>query len=431
MTAAAAHPSPLPAAVSGGMRADEATRVRLGASTDTAPDVLQVLATDPAVTVRAAVALNAAAPEGAVRLLVHDDDERVRTLLARKLATLLPTLHRSERDRLQAVALQALRELVEDEAVRVRAAIAEVVKEMPQAPRDLILRLAHDSEVPVSEPVTRLSPLLTTEDLLELLAAAPNTATACAVAARNGLNETLSDAIAASSEGPAIVALLSNHSAAIREATLDALVARAAMRADWHASLARRPRLSAEAACALSGYVTTHLLDEMASRADLPPDLTAELKRRLDRRLQRGTPASAPPALPTREAILPARNTPTPNLDEAMEAARSLEARDGLDETALLGAVQRGEARMATAMLAVAADVPASVVDRAATLRSAKGLVSLVWRAGFSMQVAGPLQTLLARMPPTAVMRGGTGGTFPLAVEEMRWQIDFLMHMGH
>ena len=78
----------------------------------------------------------------------------------------------------------------------------------------------------------------------------------------------------------------------------------------------------------------------------------------------------------------------------------------------------------------MAAGVPASVVERAATLRSAKALVSLVWRAGFSMQVAGPLQTLLARTPPGAVLRGGPGGAFPLAIEEMRWQIDFLMRMG-
>jgi len=85
---------------------------------------------------------------------------------------------------------------------------------------------------------------------------------------------------------------------------------------------------------------------------------------------------------------------------------------------------------MATAMLAVAAGVPASVVDRAATLRSAKALVSLVWRAGFSMQVAGPLQSLLARTSPDTVLRGGPSGAFPLAIDEMRWQIDFLMRMG-
>jgi uncharacterized protein (DUF2336 family) len=302
-----------------------------------------------------------------------------------------------------------------DEAVRVRAAIADVVKDMPQAPRDLILRLAYDSEIPVSEPVTRLSPLLTTEDLLTLLAAAPNRATATAVASRTGLNETVSDAVAATTDAAAIRALLANHSAAIREATLDALIARAPDQTDWHAPLVRRPRLSPAAACALSEYVANHLLDEMASRADLSSECAGELKRRLEERLL----PSAPP-----------RAAQPPNMDEAMGHAQALAFRDQLSETTLLGAVQRGEARMATAILAVAAGVPASVVDRAATLRSAKALVSLVWRAGFSMQVAGPLQSLLARTSPDTVLRGGPSGAFPLAIDEMRWQIDFLMRMG-
>ena len=404
-----------PVRVHGGVPADEVTRVRLGASIDSSPDLLAALAVDPAVTVRAAVALNTAAPAGADRILARDDDERVRTLLARKLANLVPELQNAERDRLQQQALHVLTELVRDEAVRVRAAIADVVKDMPQAPRDLILRLAHDSEVPVSEPVTRLSPLLTTEDLLGLLAAAPNRATATAVASRTGLHETVSDAVAATTDAAAIRALLANHSAAIREATLDALIARAPDQTDWHAPLIRRPRLSPAAACALSEYVATQLLDEMASRADLSPDCTGELKRRLEVRL-----------LPDASA----RRATAPNMDEAMAQAQALAYRDCLNETTVLGTVQRGEARMATAMLAVAAGVPASVVDRAATLRSAKALVSLVWRAGFSMQVAGPLQSLLARTSPDTVLRSGPDGAFPLSIDEMQWQIDFLMRMG-
>ncbi len=415
MTRLAQPPRAIAVPPAGGEREvqhDEATRVRLGACPESAPDLLATLAADPAVTVRAAVALNTAAPSGADRILAGDPDERVRALLARKLSNLLPNLQTAEHDRLQLHALEMLSGLVEDEAVRVRAAIAEVVKDMPQAPRELILRLAHDSAVPVSEPVIRLSPLLTTEDLLTLLLAAPRVATA--VAGRAGLNETLCDAIAAAADPAAITALLENRSAAIREATLDRLAAIAAARTDWHAPLVRRPQLSAAAACALSDYVTTHLLDELASRADLPRGLTAELKRRLQARLQRSPCPTSPRA---------------PNMDEAMVQARALADGGALDEAALLGMVRRGEVRMASALLAVAAQVPASVVERATTLRSGKALVSLVWRAGFSMRVAGPLQTLMARTPPDSVLRGGPGGIFPLAAEEMRWQIEFLMRV--
>jgi uncharacterized protein (DUF2336 family) len=405
---------PQPLRVHGGTPATLAARVRLGASTDAAPDVLAALAADPAVTVRAAVALNAAAPADADRILARDSDARVRTLLARKLAALLPSLQNTERERLRRHVMEMLAELVEDEAVRVRAAISDVVKEMPQAPHELILRLANDSAVPVSEPVTRLSPLLTTEDLLALLAANPNRATAAAVAAREGLNETLADAVVATFDPAAIRALLANDSAAIREATLDALIVRAADHADWQAALVRRSRLSPKAACALSKFVATHLLHELASRADLSAECAAELERRLAQRLERDHPPCG---------------ATVPNMAEAMGAAWAL-AHDGrLDEAALLGAVQRGETRMATAMLAVAAGVPVMVVERAVALRSTKAMVSLVWRAGFSVHVAGPLQSLLARIPPAGVLRSGPGGSWPLVHEEMRWQIDFLTRM--
>ena len=113
-----------------------------------------------------------------------------------------------------------------------------------------------------------------------------------------------------------------------------------------------------------------------------------------------------------------------------MIEARLLADAGRLDESALLGAVRRGEARMATALLAVAADLPASVIDSAATLRSAKGLISLLWKAGFTMRVAGPVQMLLARLPPNTVLRATTSGGFPLTGEEMRWQINFLLHPG-
>jgi hypothetical protein len=78
----------------------------------------------------------------------------------------------------------------------------------------------------------------------------------------------------------------------------------------------------------------------------------------------------------------------------------------------------------------VAAEIGAPVVERAATLRSAKGIVSLVWKAGFGMRAAVPLQTLLARLGPEALLRPTANGGFPLAVEEMRWQLEFLTQMG-
>ena len=391
---------------------DGARRVRLAAAPGTAPDTLIGLASDPDVLVRAAVAINPSTPPPVDKLLAADPDSRVRTLLARKLANLLPSLSGAQYEHLQEQALATLGDLVADEVVRVRAAIADIVKGMPDAPHGLIMRLAQDDAVAVSDPVIRLSPLLSTEDLLALVAAAPSPHTATAVASRPNLPETVSDTIASGADTGAIAALLANGSAAIREATLDALIERAPENASWHAPLVRRPKLSTRAATALSEFVATRLLDELARRGDLEPEVNLDLRRRLGDRLRAEAPG------------------PSPDPDAAIALAKGLAAAGALDETALMGAVERGEARIAGAMLAVAASVPVAVVDRAVRLRSAKGLVSLIWKAGFTMRCAAPLQMLLARLAPAHTLRATSTGEFPLAVEEMRWQLGFLTQIA-
>jgi uncharacterized protein (DUF2336 family) len=395
---------------------DEAARVRLGAGAATKADVLIDLSNDTSVTVRAALALNTAAPPRVNEVLAADSDERVRILLARKLTALVPGLSAAEHARLHQETWDTLKALVADEAVRVRAIIAEAVKELPDAPRGLIRQLAHDTEKSVFEPVIRLSPLLTTEDLLTLVAMAPAAGTVRAVAHRAELEPVVSDAIAASADGTAIRALLANPSAQIREATLDVLVARSVNHPDWHEPLVRRPSLPPRAARMLSELLATHLLAELATRADLPPSLAEELRRRIAVRL---APVPEPPTAPLDTTA-----------EDALAQARATAARGELVEETLLAAARRGETRYAAALLALAADTSVSVVDRASSLRSAKGLVSLVWKAGFTMQVAVALQTLLARLAPEAVLTAGQSGGFPLAVEEMRWQLDFLGRMG-
>ena len=224
----------------------------------------------------------------------------------------------------------------------------------------------------------------------------------------------VSDAVAATADSAAIRALLSNRSAQIREATLDALIVRAREHADWHEPLVHRPGLSPRAARALADIVANHLVEVLAKRTDLPAELATELRQRLAQLLDDGMP--------------PPRGNPTK--DEALAEAQALARAGELSENAALVAARDGNACLAAALLAVAAGVPVSVVERAASLQSAKGLASLAWKAGFTMRAGGALQTLLGRLAPDAVLPPGPGGSFPLAIEEMRWQLDFLQRMG-
>ncbi|MDA8050471.1 MAG: DUF2336 domain-containing protein [Rhodospirillales bacterium] len=389
---------------------DEAARVRLASHGTTEPEVLDVLARDPSITVRAAVAMNSAAPASVNCLLSADKDERVRALLAGRVAALLPGLSRPEQEHVRDHVLAILFAMVEDEAERVRAAIAGVLAAVPEAPRELILRLARDAAVSVLDPVIRLSPLLTTTDLLALIACPATEATVQAVARRANLPEAVSDAVAETANSTAIRLLLGNSSASIREATLDALSARASAHEEWHISLVHRPRLSEQATYALSTIVRTELLSVLARRRDLSPKLRAELDRRLAERL-----ATEPRAKPASAA-------------SHIADAEALAARGALDERALLDAVRQGDLGLVAARLAVAARVPLEVVERAIELKSAKGLVSLLWKAGFSMRTAGPVQALLTGTAPEGILSAGPAGSFPLAIGEMRWQVDFLSH---
>lgn len=392
----------------------EDIRVRLASDPSAPDDILRSLANDPALLVRAALALNPATTLFSATL-AHDRDERVRTLLAHRLAALLPGIEEGQVDAAQTQVLASLMQLVDDEAVRVRAAISDVVKDLPDAPRDLILRLAHDAAARVADPVIRLSPLLTEEDLLALLAISPSPYTATAVARRPGLTERVSDCIAEGPDSIAIQALLKNDSAAIREATLDRLIERASEHIAWHLPLVRRPRLSAKAAKTLSAIVSGHILAELAQRADLPDELALEIKAILSR----GGPNINETALGNRGS----------RMDEAMAVAREMAEQGPITEDALLASARRGEVRLCTALLAVATGLATQVVDRACTLRSTKGLVSLIWLAGFSALCSPALQMLLLRLPPEAILVS-EDGIFPLSVAEMQWQIEFLSRVG-
>ena len=149
---------------------------------------------------------------------------------------------------MQRDAVANLTAMVAEAALRVRINLAEAVKHLPDGPRDIVLRLAHDPAVMVCEPVIRFSPMLTQEDLVTLIASGPPPSTIMAVASRPQIGATVSDAIVGTANTAAISALLANPTAQIREATLDALAAQSEEQTDWQAPLVHRPHLAA--ACA-------------------------------------------------------------------------------------------------------------------------------------------------------------------------------------
>jgi hypothetical protein len=291
---------------------DLALRVRQGACATTPPDILLALATDPSVTVRVSLALNPALPPQVDAILADDTDARVRTILSRKLANLTPTLGGEARKRVQQDAVAKLTAMVTEAGLRVRVNIAEAVRDLADGPREIVLRLAHDPAVMVSEPVIRFSPMLTQEDLVALIASGPPPSTVVSVARRPGIGPAVSDAVVGTSINAAIGALLGNPTAQIREATLDALAAQSEEQTDWQAPLVRRPRLPPRAQQMLSEIVTGSLLEALAARNDLDPKVGQAVA------LALGRSRSAPGANVPAQAARPSPARPSPMKNETM-----------------------------------------------------------------------------------------------------------------
>lgn len=164
---------------------DASVRRQVAARTDVSPELLYYLAGDPSPEVRREVARNPQAPRHADYVLASDADGEVRSDLATKIGRLLPGLQPGGHEHLRKVALRTLDLLARDQLVHVRSILAEAIKGLADGPHDVVLRLAHDEALEVSTAVLEASPVLIDEDLLEIIASAPESAALAAIRPRS------------------------------------------------------------------------------------------------------------------------------------------------------------------------------------------------------------------------------------------------------
>ena len=200
---------------------DSAVRRKLAERSDVQPEVLYYLADDPDPGVRGAIARNEAAPTQVDLRLINDDDESVRLGLADKIARLAPGLTPDEQNQVRARTYEALETLVLDQATRVRQVLSDILKDMTDAPHEIIGTLARDVEILVSGPVLQHSPVLTDEDMLEIIANDPIAGALNAIAVRSSVSGEIANAIVATNDSQAVAHLLENPNAQIQEETLD------------------------------------------------------------------------------------------------------------------------------------------------------------------------------------------------------------------
>lgn len=404
---------------------DPEVRRALASRSDVRPEILYYLATDPSPEVRREIAANRATPAQADLRLAADLDPEVRTGLAQKISRLAPGLSPDEQDRLRRMTYEALELLARDQITRVRQILAETLKDVANAPPALIRSLAHDSELIVSAPVLEYSPVLTDEDLLEIIQSCPVDGALSAISRRDTVGGDVADAIARSEDVSAIAVLLANPSAQIREETLDMLLDRAPDQESWHGPLVRRPQLSARAATRLARFVADALLQVLEDRDDLDEATKAAVSAVVRRRVEEGGADMADFRGGLQE------DKPADHQESPMETAKRLYQAGHLEEPTLISALGASDVDFVIASLSVRAGVSVELVKRIVATRSAKGMVTLCWQAGLSMGAAVHLQTKLSKIAPADVLRSRPGSlAFPLTAEEMSWQMEFFAAMA-
>jgi len=411
---------------------DPQVRRRLASRTDISAEILYFLAEDPHPDVRREIASNDATPRKADLLLLGDTEPAVREDLAYKIAQLAPGLTANERDKIKTMTYQALESLARDQATKVRQILSEALKDVADAPPAVIRRLARDIELAVAGPVLEFSPVLTDEDLLEIIESEHANGALSAISRRSHVATNVADAIAKSDDEQAITELLSNPSAQIREETLDMLVDRAPSIEAWHDPLVHRPRLSSKAASRLATFVADTLLKVLEVREDLDPETVEAVKKEVHRRLDETT--AEPKGMDRQRELAEPRGMDgeeqsdllgyDPDDGETpMEIAERMMEVGELTEQAILDALEKDDRRFVNAALSVVSGVPLEGIMRMVSGQNAKGIVSVCWQAKMSMALAVELQTLLCNIPKSALL-GEPEGDFPLSEDDMAWQIE-------
>ncbi len=390
-------------------------RRKLAKRTDVQPEILYFLAEDSDPEIRRAIAGNGATPPQADLILARDADNEVRCGLAHKIARLAPQLDSDEQDRVYQMVSEVLEILARDELPKVRRILAEELKHTDKVPAAVVETLARDEDAAVAAPILEFSPLLSDELLLQIIAGGPVKGALGAISRRNGIGTQVADAIVGGDDETAVASLLANPSAQIREETLDSLVERAENVSAWHKPLVRRPSLSQRAMKRLSEFVADSLLEDLAAREDIDEETTRMVSEAVRLRIRKAPVADESDAEGRKVS---ADVTP-------QQRARELHDAGKLDEEMILEGLGKGDRAFVSAALSLLAGVAPEMVQKIASMESAKGIIAMAWKAGFSMRTAVQLQLRLVRIAPTKVMNPKNGVDYPLTAEEMNWQLEF------
>ncbi len=380
---------------------DRRRRVTVASCPDVAPEILYFMVDDPDPEVRRQIAANPGTPRQADGKLANDEEPAVRSALAAKIANLVPHADRTVAKPYDDLTLGILEQLARDQMPMVRQVVAEVLKGEARIPPHIVQRLARDIEIVVAAPMLEFSPILADADLLEIIGSRPIPGALSAISRRRGVSGDVADSLARSDDDDAVIELLNNPTAQMREDTLDALVDRARARPRLHEPLVRHPVLPSRAACKLATFVADNLLTVLAGRKDLDEETLVTVRQAVHERLAENYGGADAEDVRHRALI-----------DRELATARAMHAKTPISEELIRRSIDYEHWTFVKAALIILTDLPLSFVCDVLDSKRPEVILALCRKAKLSAEAAAMVQRDLAGVDALSALSPGQGYPF-------------------
>lgn len=415
---------------------DVDARIVLAANPRTPPEFLYYLSEDTDVRVRRAVGENPATPNKADINLSKDDDISVRCAVARKIVG--DGLDANARRDMWRMGFTILETLMRDNVVKVRQILTQAFKSDPQAPREMVLGLARDREETVAAPVLRESPVLTDEDVVSIIEEGAQSWAHAAVAERESLSSAVAETLIKHGDTPAVAKVIGNPRSALSSTVLESLVERSEGTTELQPPLVERKDVPGKLLTRLAKFVSQPLLKTLCGRKDLDQQAAGAINQAIEGRADKPAVRAAPArssrkgadarSVTAKAANSKASNAKTSKAKAGGAATPEAKARQmfetgKLTDEVVAAALDRWEANFVIQALALRASIPIVKVRRMVRVKSARTMVALAWKAGFTARFAMDLQRQLANILPTKIINARDGIDFALTTAEMENQL--------
>jgi uncharacterized protein (DUF2336 family) len=300
-----------------------------------------------------------------VERLLADPSAESRRETAVKIAAQYATAALSPEERRLAEDILGL--MARDVEVKVRAALADNLKDFPGLARDIAVTMAKDVEA-VSLPVIRYSAALSDDDLIEIVRT-QGTAKQTAVAQRPSVSASVADALADTGKHDVVSALIANDGAAIADGTYAKMLDRFGGDERVTGPMAKRACLPVGIAERLVNLVSERLQDQLVASHALSADAAAEVMIQSRERATLGLLAPDSPAADVQTLVV------------------GLHAENRLTPSIILRALCMGDMAFFEASIAVRAGIPTGSTRALIHDAGSLGLPAVLERAGMPREL--------------------------------------------